>query len=154
MTGWAEGRVSVPWRPGTSARWWVAQMVVAGVVIAAAWAAGGRGSVQGQIPWLNVAVLAAVVSAVANGLWIVSARRAFGARRRLVLGALDVTVHDGLDANPSPAGTPGEESPVAVPGLQRYHRPGCPLVAGRTLVAATGPDHDAAGRVPCGWCTP
>jgi hypothetical protein len=55
-----------------------------------------------------------------------------------------------------PAGTAGTAGPaegfVAAARMTRYHRPGCPLVAGKDVSAATPAEHSAAGRRPCGVC--
>ena len=44
---------------------------------------------------------------------------------------------------------------VAVDGMALYHRVGCVLMHGRPGArAARAPDHESAGRRPCGWCLP
>jgi hypothetical protein len=43
---------------------------------------------------------------------------------------------------------------VASPSMRRYHRPSCPLAAGKDAQAWSLPDHVAARRQPCGVCRP
>ena len=43
---------------------------------------------------------------------------------------------------------------VATARMTRYHRPGCSLAAGKEVSAATRAEQSAAGRRPCGVCTP
>lgn len=154
MTAAPGGPVPALWPSGAQARLWVAQLAVVVVVVAAGAVAAGDDSIKDQFPWLNLAVVAAVVSALANGLWIVSARQRFGARRRTVLGAVEDAALDAAAGSAAPAPVAGGEQLVGMSGLTRYHRPGCRLVAGKPLVVASRSEHEQASRVGCGWCRP
>jgi hypothetical protein len=118
------------------------QAVAVAVVVASAAMAGTRSSVPDQVLWLNVAVSAAILSGVANGLWIGRARRAIGRRRAALLAALDRSVEP----------TGGDPTLVALPGMTLFHRPTCPLVAGKAVAAVSGGER--GHRQPCGWCDP
>jgi hypothetical protein len=118
------------------------QAVAVAVVVASAAMAGTRSSVPDQVLWLNVAVSAAILSGVANGLWIGRARRAIGRRRAALLAALDRSVEP----------TGGDPTLVALPGMTLFHRPACPLVAGKAVTAVSGGER--GHRQPCGWCDP
>lgn len=112
------------------------------IILLAGEATAGRSSVHDQIVWVNVAVIAAVASALASGLWLVGLRRAMAARTRLVVQQVDAgSVADEIDpACPTP-------HLVAVPGMTLVHRPDCALVIGKQTRRAS------AGE-PCGWCRP
>jgi hypothetical protein len=97
--------------------------------------------------------------------WILSGRRALGERRAALLARMAAAAPaDRPDlARPTAGDEPGllaagldvtEDFPVAVAGLSRYHRPGCPLTAGRAAERAALLTHVQAGRRPCGICTP
>jgi hypothetical protein len=120
------------------------QAVAVAVVVASAALAGTRDSVPDQVLWLNVAVSAAIVSGVANGVWLGRARRAIGRRRGALLAA--------LDRLPAKEPTGGEPTLVALPGMTLFHRPTCPLVAGKAVTAVSGGER--GHRQPCGWCDP
>jgi hypothetical protein len=46
------------------------------------------------------------------------------------------------------------EHVVAAEGLRRFHRPDCPIAAGRGWSPLPRRAHEAAGRGPCGICRP
>ncbi|WP_078588346.1 MULTISPECIES: hypothetical protein [Streptomyces] len=55
---------------------------------------------------------------------------------------------------PDPPG-PGARGWLAVPGGTRYHRPDCPLVAGKARAVPVDPDAvRARGLTPCPLCSP
>lgn len=124
------------------------QVLFLGVVLAAARSTSAESEVGEQILWLNVAVVAAVASAVANGSLLVGARRSVSLRQRNVLDLVDARIPVAPQvASHDPATSPTDESLVSIPGLQFAHRPGCALVAGKRTMPAKG------DQERCGWCS-
>jgi hypothetical protein len=41
---------------------------------------------------------------------------------------------------------------VTAPGMTRFHRPACPLAAGKPVEAVRPDEAEGAGLVPCGVC--
>jgi hypothetical protein len=104
-----------------------------------------------QVSWVNLGVVGLVLVSAANGGWLLAGRRACGRLRHALL--------------PVEAGAPwpGERAVqarsvastlVAAPAMTWYHRPDCHMVAGKDVSAAGRPEHQAAGRRPCGVCRP
>lgn len=112
-------------------------------------------SPTGQISWAGLAALAVAVSGAVNAVWLARARRVIGIRQRQLTARIQEV---GDRHAPSPAlgtGTAGDVTLVAVAGMALYHRVGCVLLQGRPGIrAAHAPDHESAGRRPCGWCLP
>lgn len=133
----------------------VALQGLALALAAIAWnGASTEATPTGQMSWIGIALVAAVVSGGVNAAWLLRARRAVGLRQRAV--AARVRELDGVAAGTSwAAGTESSDMTVAVPGLALYHRDGCALVEGRPRVrGGHRSDQEAAGLRPCGWCQP
>lgn len=109
-------------------------------------AASAQVVVRDQIRWMNVALLGVAIAGLANGRWYTRGRLSVGARRRRFV----VCLGEGFE-NPA-ASDAGEPVFVALPGMRRFHRPGCPLVTGKATRSASVEAHSAAGRRPCGVC--
>ena len=131
-----------PWHLRNLGGLMLGQLLCIALVLAAGQAAANRASIHDQSAWLNMAVVAAVVSGLLNGVWLMRLRRATGRRRRTLLGHLDAAAEEPDSVAMAP---PSDEPLVAVPGMTLVHRPGCPLVAGKRVEPATD-------GVPCGWC--
>ena len=143
------GGRSTPWT-GIDRAVWAAGLAVAAIVWAWAWwQAAGTAQLSHQMPWASGAVGALLLATMANGTWLLRARRRIGLRR-LALLADDAGI---ADDRPADAGRPGGPL-VAAPGLRRYHRPDCPLARGAEFTAAAQAAHETAGRMPCGVCRP
>jgi hypothetical protein len=114
-----------------------------------------KASPTGQISWAGVAALAVAVSGAVNALWLGRARRVVGIRQRQVTARIrEVGDRYGLSLAPG-TGTGGDVTLVAVEGMGLYHRVDCVLMHGRPGArAGRAPDHESAGRRPCGWCRP
>ena len=48
--------------------------------------------------------------------------------------------------------TPIGTALVTAPGMTRFHRPACPLAAGKPVQPVRPDEADGAGLVPCGVC--
>ena len=111
-------------------------------------AAAERPGTGGQASWVAIAVLAALISAAGNGVWLAVVRKAAGARRHDVFARLAANLDPSDTVGGQQAAVAATASAVMIEGLTLRHRPDCPLVAGKTVVPA---GDDVAG---CGWCSP
>jgi hypothetical protein len=137
--------------------------VVGGFVIIAGWlGTSGTSRLSVQFNWTSLAVLGFLLASIGNGSWLLSGRRAVGAR----LAELTAELHeeladdsaDGLLPDVS-ASVPAQarhsgDSLVAVPGTERYHSEACVLVRGKDAVARDLDKHVAEGLRPCELCQP
>jgi hypothetical protein len=110
--------------------------------------------VDHQVDWLPLGVAGASAATLAMVGWVLAGRRSV-AERVAGLTAL-VPAHSSSASNAaaeSRAGRAAEPAAlVATDGMVRYHRPSCPLVAGKPARAQGRAAHEAAGRRPCGIC--
>ena len=136
-----------PWDRRDVLRWSVT--VFAGGLTSglAWWLASGRVKFDEQMPFASVAVIGLLLGGYAHLSWLLRGRRAVGVRRLSLLG-------DPVRRPTAPAAGRSSAGPVflAVDGRARYHRPGCPLLAGRAAVSGIRAVHEAAARRPCGVC--
>jgi hypothetical protein len=96
---------------------------------------------------------------VGNLAWLLHGRRALGERRRLLLpDVAEAVTHQPVVVGPLSTrsdATTVDDVFLAGEGMERFHRPGCVLAAGRTgWTTATRQEHEEAGRRPCGVCRP
>ena len=89
--------------------------------------------------WLGVAVFGLLVAGLGNALTVVAGRGRITSR----VGAVTI---EGLGDEGRAVATAGF---VTVPGLTRYHRPGCQLVIGKDVVPV-----GSESLRPCGLCQP
>lgn len=122
------------------------QVIFLGVVLLAARSTSGQSEVREQILWLNVAVVAAIASAVSNGSLLVGARRSVSLRQRDVLDLVGARMAPQVMSQ-DPTTSPTDQSLVSIAGLRFAHRPGCALVAGKRTLPASG------DQERCGWCS-
>jgi hypothetical protein len=121
---------------------------VALVLLVAGWYhAAGAGDVRTQLTWLNLSLAGLAVSAVSNGLWLLRGRQVVGLARVAMLP--DVPKRH---ANTSTLAPPG--AVVTSKGMTRFHRPGCPLVAGRSVRDGSATALVERGLSPCEICEP
>jgi len=114
--------------------------------LALASADGSRGlTVAHQVDPLNLGIAGLMAVGLANAVWLTSGRRRVAVRRRRLTRLLD----ERFGEVPAPATEAPDDPVVALVGGQRYHRPACPLVAGKPAVRVSKPE-----RLPCGVCRP
>ena len=137
---------------------WAGVLAVAGVVCVVGWyVSAGEQTFGRQTTPLVVAMAALLVASAANISWLLAGRRSVGVRRQALLGQPPAgTGSRSTGANSGAGGSAHSTSTVLVAqdGLRRFHRADCPLAAGRGWPAASMPEHQAAGRLPCGVCRP
>jgi hypothetical protein len=133
----------------------VAGQVLGLALLLVAWVkASGELQPKGQIGWLNLGVAGATIAVAAGVRVVTRARHAVTARQQVVVGALrhsNLRSVGVIDLRSHPV---ADDAPVSSAAMTRYHRAGCLLAAGKPVAPATRPSHEAAGRRPCGVCTP
>jgi hypothetical protein len=136
-----------PWLVPDLFRWFgLLLLSVAGLVVAW-WGTSGTAHLNSQITWLNVGVGAVVVGGLGNMTWLLQGRRALALRRRTLLVQVAATTPLQTDPYPGPDG-----SRFVVAGTTRYHRAGCPAIAGKPAESMSVARHERAGRRACGLC--
>jgi hypothetical protein len=127
--------------------------VIGILAVMASWhRASGLGRTAAQTNWITVAVGGAVLVAAANGLWLLAARRAIVRRTGGVVAEVSRLRPAGFREVDVDAAE--RWLPVATVAMRWYHRPGCPLTAGKHATPDTVEAHTDAGRAACGVCAP
>jgi hypothetical protein len=128
-------------------RWFGLLGIGAAGLVVSWWGVSGTTRLSGLITWVNVGVVAVVVSGLGNMTWLLQGRRAVAERRRRLLPASSFAPAT-LEAF-VPHGVGGRG---AVTGPARHHRPGGAAVAGKRVERKTTAQHERAGRRACGLC--
>jgi hypothetical protein len=105
--------------------------------------------VDRQISWTGLSLVGAVLVCAGAGLAATSGERVFLLHLQRLGAALAVNDPSATTNGTGPLPPTGL---VATETMSRYHRPGCPLTAGKPVVPASQVDHQRAGRLPCGVC--
>lgn len=144
---------AVPWRDRDVVTVCGTSLAGIALIVTAWFGASATVSTARQAAWTNLGVAGFAVGAGGLCLWLLRARRTLG-ERRVTLIAL-APADDDEDTRPRPTPrTRSTDDTLALPlvraeGMDRTHRPDCPLVAGKEVTpAAVG-----AGE-PCGVCAP
>ena len=121
------------------------------VTLVAAWAgASGATTLAQQTGWISTGIGGILFASVGGSYWFLQGRRTVSRRRR----AWIVGERNRRAANERRAvGTDGAQF-VAGVSMTRYHRPGCPLVSGKPVLADAREAHEQGGRRSCGVCRP
>ena len=101
-----------------------------------------------QVPFLDLGIAGLLVATVGGVRWLAAVVKAVRVRKAAAV-ALVRSRFGSIEA--SGLAGPSDDF-VAAPRMTRYHRPGCSLVVGKDVSAATLAEHSAAGRRPCGMC--
>lgn len=120
-----------------------ANAVAAVILLGAWWASSREPDLGSQVPWLNVGVVAVLVAAGVDALWLGNGHSGVRVRRRALLA--DV-------ARPGAGHHPGPRSNelVRLASGRRVHRADCPFVAGK----ATTPAELSSADRHCEMCCP
>jgi hypothetical protein len=148
-----QSRAFGPWSSDHVVRVLVSDGSALVLILVGWWQAAGTGSVRSGVAWLNLCLAGLVVAGVANGLWLLRGRQAVTLARVSVLGH-PRPVRVGSRESVYPAEDNGHAVLVAMPGLRRFHRPGCLLVAGKRVRVASRVAHQRARRLACEVCEP
>ena len=121
-----------------------------GAVVAVAWnGAATRSQLDDQTGFVILGVAGFLVAVLAQSVWLKRGRRAVGAYATTIQASVAALVEQ-------PSVTPMREAEglVATGDMRHFHRPDCPIAAGRGWSAEPRRSHEATGRTPCGICTP
>ncbi|HWB65632.1 MAG TPA: hypothetical protein VG708_02225 [Mycobacteriales bacterium] len=125
-------RPSTPWTNELLAGTLVANLIGLAVIAAGGYQANQAETERTGLSWLVVSLLGLAICGAANAIWLLRVRRYLA----LAVGvALDPGLRDRLGAG-SHAAT-STVALVVVRGTRRYHRAGCPLVAGKRVEPIT-----------------
>ena len=109
------------------------------------WGGSGEVDLSDQLHWLVGGICCVALSAVCLAYWLLSGLRTV----RLEMARVFATV----TPNRGPAAASiGGTALVTVAGMVRYHRPECPLVAGKTVRELDAATIAAEGLRECGAC--
>lgn len=130
------------------ARWSTAAVSAVGAlgIVIAAVAASGEGSLDAQVPWLNLAAVASVVAGSAHAGFLVSTRRSVSLR--LAASLEQIADRGERFAVAVPSGAGGEL--VTWGDHVWIHRSSCVVASGH----GTRPAAPDEGRAPCPVCLP
>jgi hypothetical protein len=137
-----------PWAPGEGLQWGVFLALGHVLCLVAWWLVSREAGFNHQARWAALGVAGFVVVAYADVSWLLRARWAVMQRRRRLLP----------DSPPDsvPAAVVGlvGSGVVVGEGLVHFHRPDCPLAAGKGWRLVDREAALAGGRRQCGMCEP
>jgi hypothetical protein len=142
-----------PWRAGDLLR--AAGLAAAGItgLVLTWYCASDQPDWPDQLPWASLGVAATTVALLGFVSWLAAGLRRVRRLRHEVLPLLQAAA--GSLAHGSDGGAavmPMGTALVTVPGMTRFHRPACPLAAGKPVEAVRPDEAEGAGLVPCGVC--
>jgi hypothetical protein len=141
---------SSPWRLGDLVSL-VAALAAGLAAIVAGWiGVSGEPTTSQQTAWLNVGIGGLVVAGIGVAVWLMTGRRAVGERRRHLLPDVAATL---AASAPATVDDDAAEALVVLPGMTRYHRPTCELMAGKKAMPL-GRRRSRRALAPCGVCEP
>lgn len=149
----APHREVLPVNPWTAAhlRGLILVIGLTGVVLAVAWyGASVETTWRVQVRWIGLGVLACALNGLGCLFWLASG---FGSLRQARVWTTAELHRRGLPApRPVPVGAPAVDGWVTSARMRRYHRAGCPLVAGKPVDAVTVDAATTRGLTACGIC--
>jgi len=142
-----ERRLGAPWTGELLAGVLVANLVGLAVIAAGGYESGQTTTERDALSWLILSALGLAVCGTANAMLLLRVRQSIARAVRLLLDPRERAVlrvgehrHD-------------DSTLVGVVGARRYHRPRCPLVAGKR-VQTLDPEAARADRIACEICHP
>jgi len=140
-----------PWSTGDLVG--VVAVVAAGAAVCAgAWTgASGHADFRDQKGWLALGVAGFLLAVAGQSWWLHRGRRSVAAHAALLMA--EAAALAPVASGPAVPASAAERL-VAADGMRRFHRPECPIAAGRGWSPIPRPVHEAAGRTPCGICRP
>jgi len=139
-----------PWNRRELTGFAVATVVGGGLLGASYLGVSAKVALADQVPFLDLGIAGLLVGTVGAVRWLAAVVKAVRVRRAGAVAL--VRSRFGVVATAGPDGPAA--GLVTTARMTRYHRPGCSLAAGKEVSAATRAEHSAAGRRPCGVCTP
>ena len=141
-----------PWRSADLLR--AAALAGAGLAgLALTWyGAAGRADWVDELPWACAGVAATTVAVLGLVSWLVAGLRRVRRLRCDVLPLVQAAAAVRPAVRPAAAAPLADGGFVTAPGMTRFHRPACPLAAGKPVRPLRPGEAGGAGLVPCGVC--
>ena len=143
---------SAPWHAGNQLSLAFLSLLGLGGIVLSWWMVGGTTETATQQGWVDVGVVALLVAATGDALYLLNGRRAVHRGQRALALRL-AALADG-NAAVDEASPDSAAGVVTAPKMSRYHRSDCLLVRGKTVSRGSVAENRLAGRRPCGVCTP
>lgn len=124
-------------------------LILSGYYVVAHTADPGR-----QLLGVNLSVGGLIIALVANAVWLLSGVREVGLLRRELLSRRPLLEGSSrrVDGEQRPAAA--LDHLVSAPTMTLYHRPSCPAVQGKHVIAEGLSSHHKRGRKECTLCLP
>lgn len=110
----------------------------------------GTVDLDSQTRWLALGILGLIVGGLGMVVWLLLGLRAVTALKHDVLVDLEARLPAPREAASAAATAPAGLG--TVPGMRRYHRADCLMLAGKDATWADDAEHARAGLAPCGVC--
>lgn len=107
------------------------------------------GTTDQALAWFNLGVLGVGIAGVANALWIFRGRRAVGLARSALFAPWTTG-----DATAALHAVDDDGQRLGLRSSDRFHRPGCPMVAGKQVQGGSWEGFVESGRTACEICQP
>jgi len=128
----------------------------AAVMLLAWYRASDTVVVDDQVRWASVGLAGAMLIAVAGFVAVALMHRRMRLRFRSVeaeLGPCLAGMSGTVATGSAGVAGPGDDAVlVAATNMEHYHRPDCPLAAGKAVRPVPRADHERAGRRTCAVC--
>jgi hypothetical protein len=144
---------SAPWHAGNHLSLAFLSLLGLGGIVLSWWMVGGTAETATQQGWIDVGVVALLVAATGDALYLLNGRRAVHRGQRALALRL-AALADGNAAADEVSPDSFAGMVVTAPRMSRYHRSDCLLVRGKTVSRGSVAENRLAGRRPCGVCTP
>jgi hypothetical protein len=144
--------VAGPWHRGEQLRLAFLTLLSSGGLALSWWMVAGTADGSSQLAWIEAGIVALLLGAVAEAVWLSVGHRAVSRRRRVVCAGL-AELARALETRRLDS-VPADGRVCAGARMTRHHRGDCPLVQGKAVVWSSVEDSLRAGRRPCGVCTP
>jgi hypothetical protein len=130
----------------------------AALMVLAWYRASDTVAVDDQVRWASVGLAGAMLVGVAGLVAVAVTHRRLRLRFRSVESTLEPCLA-GMGAAAAAGSTHTMAAGrgvalVAAPNMRHFHRPDCPLAAGKAARPASRADHERAGRQTCAVCAP
>jgi hypothetical protein len=144
---------SAPWHAGNQLSLAFLSLLGLGGIVLSWWKVAGTAETVTQQGWVDVGVVALLLAATGDALFLLNGRRAVRTRQRAL--ALRMAARTGGAAETDGVSADSvADMVVTAPRMSRYHRSDCLLVQGKTVSRGSVAENRLAGRCPCGVCTP
>lgn len=139
-----------PWDRRNLTGFAVSTALGAGLLGASYFGVAGEVHLKDQVLFLDLGIAGLLVGTAGGVAWLAAGLKAVRVRKAAAVAMVRSRFCSaGTVESAGPAG-----GFVSGPSMTRYHRPGCSLVTGKDVSAATLAEHSASGRRPCGVCAP